>query len=404
MKTLPISLVFAALALVGCGDNSMSVGGGGDDDNGGDDTDTRPAYVTSSLVFGADGTTSYVSVLADLNAQTIDYTKAREFGDLADVWSYDGAVFVTEATNKTITRFAVKNGALVEEGKLSLANYGPTDVGFWRNTFISPTKAYFLNNTDGYVIWNPTDMVITGTLALPTLETRAGYMTYPGYTDRSAVIRDGKLYQPLYWTDDTYFQMTPDSRIAVFDVASDTSVGLLTAPCPGLDYVTQGDDGSLYFSSWIFAAGGALVLHEADTCVVKLPPGSDTPSVAFHFKDVADARQGAALHSIGNGKAIMSVLHGEHAVIDPDTDAGDVTYADNWRFWLYDFASNTAEMIPALDWNDGGQYFFTIDGKNYLLVSKSDYSATSVFDLGDTSAPTPLFDTQGWAIRLFKVR
>lgn len=381
---------------------------GGDDTHeitpDGGDQPTDHAYVVGSLVFGPEGTTSYVSVLSNLDAQTIDYTKAREFGDLADVWAYDGAVFITQANDATITRFSVKDGALVEEGKFSLANYGPTDVGFWRNTFISPTKAYFLNSAEQYVIWNPTTMTITGTLDLPALENRPDFMIYPGYSDRAARLRDGKLYQPLYWTDDTYFQMSADSRIAVIDTTTDTLVNTITAPCPGIDFATEDDDHNLYFSSWIYAAGGALVLHQPDTCVVKLPADSDVPTTAFAFKDVAGGRQGAALRSIGGGRAMMSVLHGEHATIDDQTDAGTVTYADNWKFWLYDFAAGTAAQLDSFDWNDGGQYSFTIAGSNYVLVSKSDYSSTSIYDLGDAQHPTHLFDTQGWSTRLFQVR
>jgi hypothetical protein len=362
------------------------------------------AYALGSFVFGTDSTTSYVNVLGSLDAQTLDYGKAREFGDMADIWAYDGSVFVAAASDDTITRYSVENGQLVERGKLSLANYGPAEVGFWRNTFISPTKAYFLNGASDFIIWNPSTMTITGTLALPPLEARDGFMVYPGYSDRSAVIRDGKLYQPLYWTDSSYFQMSPDSRIAVFDVETDTLVDTLVAPCPGLDYATADDAGNLYFSSWIYAAGGALVLHQPDTCVVKLPAGGAAPTVAFNFKDVAGGRQGAALRFIGHGKALMSVLHGEHTTIDDTTDAGTVTYADNWRFWLYDFATGTAEQLDAFDWNDGGQYSFTIDGETYTLLSKSDYSSTSVYDLGDGSAPRHLFDTMGWSTRLFQVR
>lgn len=388
-------IALALLLLAACGSNNNT------DDDG---TDGAHAYAVQSEVFGPDGTTSYVSVLGSLDAQTIDYTKARQIADLADMWAYDDAVFVAASADKTISRFTVKNGQLTGELKMSLANYGPSDVGFYRNVFVSPTKAYFLSNAEQYIIWNPTTMTITGTVDLPALPAHTGLTVFPGYSDRAATIRDGKLYQPLYWTDDTFFLMSPDSVIVELDTATDTFLTTITTTCPGLDSVTADAAGNLYFSSWVYAAGGALVLHQPDTCVVKLPAGSDTPSVAFTFKDLTGGRQGAALHSLGNGKAIMSVLHGEHATIDDKTDAGAVTFADNWRFWLYDFAANTATEINALDWNDGGQYSFAIDDTNYLLVSKSDYSATTVFDLGDTTAPEPLFDTKGWSTRLFKVR
>jgi hypothetical protein len=392
-KHLFVSMTLMAVAS-GCGGGS----GGGSGGNG------DPQYAVASLVFDPNGTTSYISLLPSLGAQTIDYSQAREVGGSADLWAYDGAVFIAQQSDVSITRFEVEDGQLVEKGKISLANYGATEVGFWRNTFISPTKAYFLNGSHDYILWNPTAMAITGTAPLPALEERAGYKIYPGYSDRAAVLRGRRLYQPMYWTDDSFFQTTPDSRIIVFDVDSDQPVEVLTAPCPGLDYATVDDAGNIYFSSWIFAAGGALVLHQPDTCVAKLAADGGAPTVAFKFTDVTGGRQGAAFRYIGNGRAIFSALHGEHTTIDETTNAGAVTYADNWRFWRYQLGSGESAVLDAFDWNDGGHYSFTIDGKTYTLVSKSDYSATTAYDLGDGSAPARLFDTRGWSTRLFKVK
>src|ERR1700760_1746137 len=125
----------ALLLLAACGDSNTTA------DDGPPVADDH-AYAVQSEVFGPDGTTSYVSVLGSLDAQTIDYTQARQIADLADMWAYDDAVFVAASTDKTISRFTVKNGQLTDEIKMSLANYGPAEVGFFRNVFVSPTKAY----------------------------------------------------------------------------------------------------------------------------------------------------------------------------------------------------------------------------------------------------------------------
>jgi hypothetical protein len=128
-------------------------------------------------------------------------------------------------------------------------------------------------------------MEITRTIPLPALTAPAqGLQLMNGYSDRSAVVRDGRLYQPLYWTDETYFEFAPSSPIAVIDLATDTVLGTLDAPCPGLDFATQAENGDLYFSSWIFAAGGAAVIAQPATCVARIPAGGSQPELAFRLQ------------------------------------------------------------------------------------------------------------------------
>lgn len=399
----------AALALAlgagACGDSDhKATPDASTGSDAGNVADTSPAYAVSSYVFGADGdTTSYVSILGSLDAQTIDYHQAHMFGDLADMWVYDGSVFVMSTNDKTITKFSVSNGALASSKVLGLQSYGPTEVGFNRNTFVSSTKAYFMNGAAELIVWNPSAMTITGTIPLPVQAARAGYTLYPGYSDRAAVQRGGKLYQPLYWYGASFFEVTPDSLIAVIDTATDTVETVLPVNCPGIDFGTADADGNLWFSSWVYAAGGAAVLARTDTCVVELPADGSAPVTAFAFKDVTGGHQAAALRYVGNGKGIMSVLFTEHDT-SGNTAADKISFADNWKFWLYDFATGTAQQLDSFDWNDGGQYTFEISGKTYVLMSKSDFSSTSIYDLGDTTAPTHLFDTMGWSTRLFQVR
>jgi hypothetical protein len=395
------TVVVAAVTIgLGCGGGGAGAGAGANDGGSGN----GPLYAVSSLFFGSNETTAYVSLIDSLDGQTIDYTRARETTGQSDMWVHDGAVFIATTEARTITKYAVVGRELVEGETISLLSYGLTDFGFWLNTFVSPTKAYFLNGSTEFIVWNPATMEIVKTVPLPVLEARSGFKVFTGYSDRAAVVRSGRLYQPLYWTDDTYFQFTPDSAIAVFDVATDTLVDVLEAPCPGLDYATSDAAGNLYFSSWVFAAGGAAVLQQPPTCVVKVASGSDAVSVAFEFAQVTEGRQGAAFKFVGGGRAILSALHADRVTLTPTSDPAEVTYGANWRFWSYDPIAGTAAAIDAIDWNAGAQYTFDIDGTAYMLVAAGDYSATTVYDVGDGRSPQPLFDTRGWSVRLFRIR
>jgi hypothetical protein len=362
-----------------------------------------PEYVVNTQIFDDQGTMGYVSLLGSLGPQTIDLEQAREFAGEADVWVHDGAVFVTDAEAFTITRFAVTGGALVEQGVVSFAAYGLSTFGFWLNTFVSSDKAYFLNDTVEYIVYNPTTLQITGTLPLPAAAAREGFRPFTSYSDRAAVLRDGLLYQPFYYTDESFFLFAPETRIVVTEVATDRVIDEIDAPCPGLDYATVDADGNIYFSSWVYAAGGAAVLDQPPTCVFELP-ATGAPRVAFSVPDVALGRQGGVLRYVGNGRALLSVLHDERFPASDAPSASELTFADNWRFWSYDLATGSATLLESVSWNGGAQYSFDIDQKTYMLVAAADYSKTTVYELGDGLSLTPVFDTEGWATRLFKLR
>jgi hypothetical protein len=286
---------------------------------------------------------------------------------------------------------------------VSFASYGLASFGFWLNKFVTADKAYFMNGTLEYIVWNPTSMTITGSLPLPEAEPRGGLQPFTAYSDRAAVLKQGLLYQPFYWTDESYFLFDPASRIVVTDVATDRVLDVIEAPCPGLDYATVDAAGNAYFSAWVYAAGGAAVLDQPTTCAFELPAQGE-PGVAFDFPSKTEGRQGGVMRAIAGGRALLSVLHDERFPASDAPSAAELTFADNWRFWSYDLASGSASPIEAIDWNGGAQYSFDIEGKTYMLVAAADYSATTIYDLGDGQSLTPVFDTPGWATRLFKVR
>jgi hypothetical protein len=380
---------------------------GAGEEPGGDtpaDEEEPPLYAISTLVFGEEATSTYVALLDSLDQATVDFDSAREFSGTSDLWVNEGQIFIADGEALTITKFGVEDHQLVEGQSIGFGAYGLTELGFWLNKFISPTKAYLFNGASEAIVWNPAAMEITGTIPLPEIEAPDGLQLFNGYSDRAAVVRDGRLYQPLYFTDETFFQFAPSSLIAVFDVETDALVDVLDVPCPGLDHATIDDRGDIYFSAWVYAPGGAVALDQPSTCVVRVPE-SGAPSVAFRFADVTGGREGGVMRYIGNGRALLSVLHDERVTITPTTDPAAVAFAANWRFWTYDIAGGAAAPIETIDWNAGAQYSFDIDERTLMLVALADYSATDVYDLGaDAQAPRRVLDTQGWSVRLFEVR
>ena len=100
-------------------------------------------------------------------------------------------------------------------------------------------------------------------------------------------------------------------------------------------------------------------------------------SLAFKVNEVTDGRQGGAFHYTGQGKAMLAVLHPEHA--------------------------EGTEIIEDIDWNSGAAYTAELDKKPYMLVPTEGYGATVIYDLSG-SQPRKVFDTKGWVLRFVRLQ
>lgn len=403
-----LGALFALLALapLGCGkdnDHDDDDGGGA---GGGALTTDDPKYVIGSVVFSPEGETSYLNIVDDLEPQTLDYKKALELSGWADLWTHEGFLYVTSRENSTVTKYTISDAnEFVEEGKISFTDYGEVDVAFWSNTFVAADKAYMINGTGNYVIWNPLTLEITGELELPELPEHEPYVLRAGTLDRANVIRDGKLYQPMYWSDADYAQFSPDSRVVVIDIATDSVEEVIDAPCAGLDIGTRDDAGNLYFSTWTSGVYEPLVLDAAPNCVAKIAAGQSTATSDFTFASVADGREGAAVRGFRDGRLLFSIFYDDQADLNEEgVDPWDVLGGANWRTWVYDPADGSAAEVDDLDWNSGATYVFPIDELHYVLVPSTDYATTTVVALDADLNATPTFDLQGWGTRLFKLR
>lgn len=362
-------------------------------------------FVLCTIVTDDEGSNAYVSVLPslDLGGARVNQERAREFPGNADLWVRGGKIFVASGDEPAITRYAVdEQGDLIEEQTLSFAGQGVQSAAFWNNTFISDERAYMANGVSEYVIWNPTTMLIEGTLELPPLPERDGLVATPGLADRSNQVVAGKLYQPIYWTDSDYARRTDDSRIAVIDVEKGELIEYLSAPCPGLDYSTRAADGRLYFSNWTGGVGTHYVLGTAPNCVVVLDPADGSVRRAFDFSEITGGHEGAALAYVNGDRFSMSVFHEEKL---PDlaaaADPFEIIADRNWQLVSYDAASGSAEPVGGIDWNSGAVYYTRVGSRLLPLVPGENYASTQVYDLGDGTQAAPLFATAGWVLRVF---
>jgi hypothetical protein len=417
--------VLWALCLLGCGacddDPDQSARDAAADDKSDATTETQDAgastetespdtddhkYVLASVVFGANGEqTSYLNIVDSLGKQELDYNKSIERPGWADLWVHEGKVFVSSREDKTITRYSLNaQGELVEEGQLNFSSYA-VDVAFWSSTFVAKDKAYMIENVNEYIVWNPETMEITGQFDLPELPEHKDLIQRAGTLDRANVIRDGKLYTPMYWSDEDYFRFSPNSRIVIIDIAKDEVLRTVEAPCAGLDIGSVDDNGNIFFSTWTSGVFEPLLGESAGNCVASIAKGADEATSAFTFKEVADGREGAAVRNFRDGKLFMSIFHNERVDVEaPDSDPAMLIGENNWRTWVYDPATESSEQVAGLDWNAGATYVVPIGDAHYVLVPGTDYGSTTVVSVDKDLNTSERFTLRGWGTRLFQVR
>jgi len=392
------SLFLLAPLLAACGD---------DDPSGPGDAGTNePVYAVQSMIFGDGGTWTYVSLLPSLETQgDVTIANAREFAGYAAADPWNGAVYVGGGEAPTITRFAVGDDrSWLDEGTVSFANF--TSMPLDGSVYVTETKAYVPIDTTNHVVWNPSEMTVGQEIGAPSEIplTRGALTAWRGYGHE---LRDGLIFQPYYFADDSYHQYSEISQVAVIDTATDTVTSVIDVPCPHLHITSRDDEGNIYLSNGQGSIAGAVLdENHPRNCVARIKAGETTLDTAFttEFREIADGREGSNFFYLGDGKALINVYHAERDTITPDTQFEDVDYSENYHLWTVDIATMDAQPVDGLDYGGGQFTAFRIDDRTFIAIPTADYSRTSVYEVLASGAAEKRFDTEGWTFKMFRVR
>ncbi|HTV19911.1 MAG TPA: hypothetical protein VMG12_14600 [Polyangiaceae bacterium] len=362
-----------------------------------------PLYALQTSVSTDTDSTTYVALFDALDAGQLDLSGAREFAGYADLAVVDGKVFVSSGEAPEVSRFALgAEGRLQDDGIVSFANY-IDDANFYNQKVVSAAKVYLMGDGE-IVIWNPSTLEITGTLALPELPVRENIRPYIAL-DRGAVLRDNLLFATAAWSDTEELNMLGDSRIVVIDVEQDAVVDVLEAPCPDLGVADRDEAGNLYFSNWVYSPGATLLSGASPACLVRIAAGSTTlDNWSLGYAQV-NGREGAAISYVGGGKWLYSSFLGDPAEFDAQSDDWfPWLFGDTWQLEVLDPALGTSSIVSSLPKNGGGYYSARLDGVTHVLIPGDEYASTSVHALGADGAVAHELDVVGWSTRLFRVR
>ncbi|MET0795192.1 MAG: hypothetical protein ABW061_26980 [Polyangiaceae bacterium] len=396
---LRLSLLLAGpVALIGCGAS---------------DTAPPPAvdanYALASRVSNVDSDSTYISLITSLDSVNVDLKNALEIPGAASVAAYGGWLFVGGGESPTITRYSITaDGGFVPETTLSFANQDLGDFGVyiddWGNTFINAHKAYLSNSSSSTIVWDPTEMVITGTIEQPEL-VRDAPLSFDG---SPGVVSGNRLYRTFFWKDWDEYQTYPEQYLAVFDVEHDKLLEIVPEQrCPGMNNnLSSDEDGNIYFSNWVYNVTETLGRGAPKSCALRLDVAKERFDDDFQltFSNLADGREGAALTYLKKDKAVFAAFYDENVTIDAKTDLNELALSANWRLWETDLKTKTAAPLPGVDWLAGGYAVVHVDGRTFLMVPGVDYAQTTVHELDAEGGASKAFEIPGDSYQILKLR
>jgi hypothetical protein len=336
------------LALAGCDEAEEPQSDAGADAAVADDAGpppTNPAYMVASRLRTPSGRTFYVSVEPDLEARTVDLSRAFELNGFSRAYAYDGAVFTMDSEALEITRHRVTGDLdLVPQGSFSLAGRG---IRAFRPLFVflSSTRAYYVD-FDGLqvVVWNPEEMVIEGTFPLENVD-REGFTTEA--TDVRVV--GDRVFVTLAWTNFTLLDLVPKVGVLVLDAANDAQEGIFEDDrCAAAGGAFVGADGDLYVlgdnDDGRYAAFGSRELPPP--CLLRVRAGADgfDPDYYLDLRELTGAPELGHIAGLEDGTAVTRVIDADidFASIEDPTD---LAFEEIWDWMVLDIEAPSASSL-----------------------------------------------------------
>jgi hypothetical protein len=285
------------------------------------------AVMVAVSVLTSDESTLYVGAYPDLPAGDLDTSGMIEAGASAGAAAFNGYVYVWDGESGRYTRYSVDDElALVPGPVVSFTALGVT--GPVMTSFVSPTRAYSLTTENMQIVaWNPTEMVILGSISTAALEDP----DYVRVEYGEPTVFGEYVAWPILWYDYDNLRFKPEQGVALAKIGSlepaivvrDGRCGagwsLFSDPAGDL-YVT----GNAYFGFAHFF-GEAAPSFPSD-CLLRITAGT----TEFDRDFVLD------LDAATGSPAVYHTWHvSEHtllaAVWDPATDPAALPSSDD--FW-----------------------------------------------------------------------
>lgn len=367
-----------------------------------------PVYLVGTRVWDDATTTSYFHLVPSIAAGTsIDTSQALEIAGAAKLYSVAGlgwfAIGGGEAP--TITRYTLVDGALAEGDSISLQGYGVDSL--WDTLYIvSPTKAYYPDR-DGsqLIVWNPTEMVITGSIPLPE-SARPGYLSLYGY---APILRENTLIISVGWFDwSENDSVLPETGLVQIDTQTDEVLGIeLDSRCGGITQpITTKTGDTLLVSSALAGSAHRLGRLATKPCALRVRAG-ETRFDSEYLGDL-EAVTGRAIAGepipAGGNDVFLRVFDESLATIEEGAFTYELTGQSAWNWTRWNTVTGVVTPVDTLPPSTADVLWLEVDGRVYGTETKPDYSETTLIDLNADGGPERALTAPGFLHGVARVR
>lgn len=379
-------LAASALALpllAGCGEDKTEPGG---------TTPDTPMYAITTQIVTTDTPQSYIILTDTLDVpETLKLETAIELpGRALGVGiTKSGSLFVGGSEAPTVTRYNLtSDGKLEKAGTVSFEGKGVASIGEYQNQFqfISETKAYYFDGrTSQVIIWNPTEMTVTGTIPLSDITVSGAVLTFATQPIR----RGDQVIMPLGWRPSTGVGITKQAGVIVVDSKADTATVVTDTRCGYVRDGVLGADGKVYLATEVYGAAVRRVAG-GDTpvpCLLRFDPQSLTFDGSF-YQDLSALVGGGTAGSLlpgPNGTAFLRVFDESLFQVQQGTHPRVLASASAWKWWQLRLDTLAATPVAALPATTGSTFLFPASDRTIFTEFTNGSAATNLRELTDGS-------------------
>ncbi|MEM1414210.1 MAG: hypothetical protein AAGH15_04895 [Myxococcota bacterium] len=371
---------------------------GGAPDGGADD----PTYLAVQRVRTPDSRSVLLSLLPNLDARTLDRSRALEVSGFSRATAFGGKVFVFDGESGVVTRYAVSSGRdFVEEARLSFASFGI--VAFSTSfAFASPTRAFYFDLTTAQLlVWDPAAMAIVG--AVPVPEAQRDDLTA---TSGGLVQVAGEILAPVSWRNTAARELVPavvalvfsaeDGRLLRVDESEACAISAGVVPAGDDTYYLVGDA-----ESGIFDLFGDEPLPPPCAVPGRVGVGLDE-SATIDLRALTGAPYVSGALGAGVGRFVTQAYDAD---IDPESLTNPFTFGamELWRFAVVDLGAGRIDIADALPLSRIAFATSAVDGEPLVSVVRADSSETTVYRLTE-GGPVESVTGTGDVQRIVRVR
>jgi hypothetical protein len=353
---------------------------------------TGPVYAITTQVITTDEPHSYV-ILTD----KVDHTEPLSLDQAIELPGRalgvgipkSGALFVGGNEARTVTRYNLTSDGRLEKGAtVSFDGLGVASIGEYQHQFqfISDTKAYYFDGrTSQAVVWNPSDMSVTGSINLSGIAVEGAILTFSTLPVRL----ENQVIMPLGWRPATGVGITKQAGVVVIDTRTDTATIVKDSRCGYVRDGVMGPDGMLYLATEVYGAAVRRVAggEMPAPCLLRFNPRTLEFDPSFHVRLdtlVNGGTAGSLLPGPG-GTAWLRVFDESLFQVQAATHPRTLASAPVWKWWQLRLDTLTATPVEKLPATTGSTFLFEADDRLLFTEFASGSTATSLRELTDQS-------------------